>query len=124
MKYVKIKREEVLFIEQSSDSSMYILGEFLTADISYKGGARRIQWIKNEQYQAGSSNLTFMEKEEGNIILGNLFDEDPYVNALTVPIPVMIDLLEQWDAVCKNNPTEVTIYYENGKFKVEGIYAT
>jgi hypothetical protein len=31
----------------------------------------------------------------------------------------MIDLLEQWDAACKNNPSEVTIYYENGKFSVE-----
>jgi hypothetical protein len=120
MPYVTIKIDDVLHIRKSSDHSMYVLGECLVSDVRYGGGKRRINWIKDERYQAGSSNLTFMEKDNGNILIGNLFDKDPYEYAFEAPIPVIIDLLEQWDTVCKTNPDEVTVYYENGKFRVEG----
>ena len=71
-------------------------------------------------YRLKIHNYTFLDKEDGNAILGCWFDEYPYDHALTVPIPVMIDLLEQWDMVCKMEPDEVMITYDQGKFYVEG----
>ena len=59
-----------------------------------------------------------MEKYNG-ITVGDLFTEDPNEAALSVPIHVMIDLLKQWDEVCKVNPNAVIIYYENEKFSIE-----
>lgn len=64
-------------------------------------------------------DLWKMEKFDGMIGVGDLFTEDPKEAALIVPVPAMIDLLEQWDEACKTNPEEVTIYYENEKFSIE-----
>ena len=60
-----------------------------------------------------------MEKYDGNIAVGDLFTEDPREAALSVPIHVMIDLLQQWDEVCKINPDAVIISYEHEKFTIE-----
>lgn len=122
MRHVTLHKKEAVFIEQSSDLGMDVLGECLAHDVRHSGAQSWIDWIKDERYRDTTSNLTFMEKEDGNIVLGSLFDQNPYERALTIPIPIMVNLLEQWDAVCKTNLTEVTVYYENGKFRVESLH--
>jgi hypothetical protein len=99
---------------------MNLVGFLITGEIPMKGIVERIKWLLNGREESTGCNYIFMEKENGNAILACLFDEDPYDRALTVPIPVMIDLLEQWDMVCKVNPDEVIITYDQGKFHVEG----
>jgi len=99
---------------------MNVVGYFLTDDVRRGGGKDWIKFILESPYQDCTSNYTFIETEDGNIVLGCGVDEDPYDRAFTVPIPVMIDLLEQWDMVCTMNPDEVTIMYDQGKFHVEG----
>jgi|GEM_PF-1486074 len=104
----------------SSDDTMNLVGFLITDEIPMKGVVERIKWLLNGREDSIGCNYIFMEKEHGNAILACLFDEDPYYRALIVPIPVMIDLLEQWATVCKMNPDEVIITYDQGKFHVEG----
>jgi hypothetical protein len=117
--YVKIDFKIVLSVVESDNPGMATLGYCLTDDVMYGGGQRRISWILDDRYSHGCSNRTFMEKYDGNVAVGDLFTEDPREAAISVPIPVMIDLLQQWDEVCKTNPDVVTIYCENEKFRIE-----
>lgn len=119
MAYVKIDFHILLSVVGADTPGMATLGYLLTDDVHYGGGKRRIEWILDARYERGCSNRTFMEKYDGNIAVGDLFTEDPCEAAISVPIPVMIDLLKQWDEVCKTNPDAVTIYYENEKFRIE-----
>jgi len=119
--YVIIKFGKGLFVKASNDCQVSLIGYLLADDISIYSAKKRIHWLLNTPPDAHtSSNHTFMEKEDGKVVVSSLFDKDPYERAFIAPIPAMIDLLEQWDDVCKTNPDEVTIYYEDGKFKVEG----
>jgi len=121
--YVRIKKNKLhcyVCVEESDHETMNIVGYFLTDDVHRGGGQKWIKFILKSPYQDCTSNYSFLEKENGNIVLGCIFDEDPYDRALTVPIPVMIDLLEQWDMICTMNPDEVIITYNQGKFHVEG----
>ncbi len=123
MAYVKIKFGEALYVTKADIPGMYSIGHCLTDDVGYRIGYRegqdRINWILDDRYDFTSSNHTFMEKFDGMVGVGDLFTEDPKEAALIVPVPAMIDLLEQWDEACKTNPEEVTIYYENEKFRIE-----
>jgi hypothetical protein len=121
--FVRIKKNIVhsfVFVEESDSQTMNVVGYFLTDDVHRGGGKDWIKFILESSYQDCTSNYSFMEKEDGNIVLGCILDEDPYDRALTVPISVMIDLLEQWDMICKMNPDEVIITYDQDKFHVEG----
>ena len=117
--YVKIEFSEALYVTKADIPGMYSIGHCLTDDVGFGGGQRRINWILDTRYEIGCSNRTYMEKYDGMIAVGDLFTEDPCEAALSVPIPIMIDLLQQWDEVCKTNPAEVTVYYENEKFRIE-----
>lgn len=121
MAYVKIKFEPLLWVVKADIRGMYSIGYCLTDDVSYGGGKRRIDWILDERYDIGCSNHTFMEKDNDKIIVGDLFTQDSSEAAIWVPTSAMIDLLQQWDEVCKTKPEEVTIYYENEKFRIEAI---
>lgn len=119
MTYVKIKFGQGLLATQANSSKMYSLGNFLTDDIG--SGKEGIEWVLNKQYNIISSNRTFMEKDTDNdrIFIGDLFTEDLSEAAISAPTAAIIDLLQQWDEVCKNKPKEVTIYFENEKFRIE-----
>ncbi|MBS1986509.1 hypothetical protein JST99_01070 [Candidatus Dependentiae bacterium] len=119
MAYVTIKFDEVLYVTKADIPGMYSIGHCLTDDVGFAEGQRRIDWILDARYKTACSNRTCMEKNNGMIAVGDLFTDDPCEAALIVPIPVLIDLLQQWDEVCKTNPEEVTIYYENEKFRIE-----
>jgi hypothetical protein len=119
MSYVKIDFAEALYVVEADTESMATIGFFLADDVHYGGGADRIEWILDDRYDITSSNRTFMEKYDGKIGVGDLFTEDPNEAALSVPTAVMIDLLKQWDEVCKANPEAVIIHYENEKFRIE-----
>ena len=119
MAYVKIEFSEALYVTKADTPGMYSIGHCLTDDVGFCEGHGRIGWILDDRYDITSSNRTFMEKYDGMIATGDLFTEDPREAALSVPIPILIDLLQQWDEVCKTNPAEVTVYYENEKFRIE-----
>lgn len=115
------KKDNTWVMIYSSDDTMNLIGFFITDEISMRGICKSIQWLQNGKEDSIGCNYVFMDKEDGNVILSCLFDEDDHNDrTLTVPTAVMIDLLEQWDMVCKMEPEEVIITYEQGKFQVEG----
>ncbi|MBS1986511.1 hypothetical protein JST99_01080 [Candidatus Dependentiae bacterium] len=117
MAYVTIKFDEVLYVTKADIPGMYSIGHCLTDDIA--SGKERIAWILNGSCDSISNNRTFMVKDDNNIITDDLYADDSCDVSLSVPIPAMINLLEQLDEICKTNPEEVTIYYENEKFRIE-----
>jgi len=119
MAYVKIDFDEALYVVDADTEAMATIGFLLTDDVGYGGGFRRLAWISDDRYKRTCSNRTFMEKYDRNIAVGDLFTDDPWEAALSVPTVIMINLLQQWDVVCKANPDAVTIYYENEKFRIE-----
>jgi len=119
MAYVKIKFDKALYVTEADILGMYSIGNCLADDVGYCEGHDRIGWILDDRYDITSSNRTFMEKFDGMVAVGDLFTEDPREAALAVPIPVMIDLLQQWDEACKTNPEEFIIHYEDEKFRIE-----
>ncbi len=119
MAYVKIEFEPLLWVVKADTRGMYSIGYCLTDDISYGRGHKRISWILDDRYDTTCSNRTFMEKDNDKVITGDLLTEDSSEAAISVPTSAMIDLLQQWDVVCKTNPAEVTVYYEDEKFRIE-----
>jgi hypothetical protein len=119
MAYVKIDFDKSLYVIEADTEPMATIGFFLTDDVMYGGGQETIEWILDDRYKRTCSNRTFMKKYDDNIMVGDLFTDNPCEAALSVPTPVMIELLKQWDEVCKINPDAVIIHYENEKFRIE-----
>ncbi len=118
MEYVTIKCGRAFLATKANNLSMCTLGNCLTDDIS--SGHDRINWILDDQYDHISNNRTSMAKDDDTITIEDLFTENfSSEAAISIPKVTMIDLLRQWDEVCKTNPEEVTIYYENEKFRIE-----
>src|SRR5262249_8285659 len=118
--YVKFERyEHNLLFSGADDAKMGLLGHFFSDEIGVKRAPFFINCISDPQFDSIGSNYTFMERDGDLAIIGCLYDEDPYERALEVPVPIMIDLLEQWDAVCKTDPQEIIVTYQDGKFTVQ-----
>lgn len=118
MGYVTIKCGRAFLATKADNLSMCTLGHCLTDDIS--SGHDRINWILDNTYDHISNNRTSMSKDNDTIVIEDLYAEYFSGEAvLSVPKITMIDLLQQWDEVCKTNPEEVTVYYENEKFRIE-----
>lgn len=94
MAYVKIEFDPGLWVTKADTPGMYSIGHCLPDDVGFLRGHDRIEWILDERYYVTCSNYTFMNKFNGLIATGNLFTEDTREAALTVAIPVMIDLLQ------------------------------
>lgn len=118
MAYVKIEFPQ-LWVTKADHFSMYIIGYFLTDDVGCRGGKAQIDWILDDRYDHISHNRTFVAKDNDKIIMADLYTDDSCDESLSVPTLALIDLLKKWDEVCKTNPEEVTIYYENEKFRIE-----
>ncbi|HRN77923.1 MAG TPA: hypothetical protein PLU71_01675 [Candidatus Dependentiae bacterium] len=107
--------------ENASNIEMSNLSFFLTDDVgcskedSFKG------FILDNRFSYTSSNATFLEKEDGYILLSSLHAEDlDNPIEFKIPIKMFIKLLDDWqEKVCKLKPKEVIIKYENDEFIFE-----
>ncbi len=107
---------------ETSSINMCILQYFLTTDIncftyyipSY------IEWAKdNNEDMAMSGILTFLDKEDGYIVISHRKKYSHTVE-LKVKQEIFISLLYDWqEKVSKHKPKEVTIIYDNDQFTIE-----
>jgi hypothetical protein len=107
--------------QNPSDEKMCILGRFLSHDVGCFSKSF-IEAATDPDFYGGCSNATFVEKEDGYMILSDIFPAEENLNPaqFKISIPTYIKLLEDWrDKVCKARPDEVTIWYEDDTFTFE-----
>ena len=130
MKYIKIKlRSRSYSAIENNNESFGILGNFLTDDVGYsKDDAEGwIEYINNPAYDSTTSNYSFMDKEDGKLILGREVDllgddwEKAYEQALELSPQQLIDVLNTWYELCSRKPEEIIITQDdNNNITLEG----
>jgi hypothetical protein len=104
---------------EASNTEMGILGSLLSRDVegdalSYK------QTIADNSLRAQCGNCTFMVKENGYIILSELYSEEAEPTKFKISKLAFMQLLDDWqEKVFKHMPKEVIIRYENDHFFIE-----
>jgi hypothetical protein len=103
----------------ASNTEMGILGLFLTDDASYHPESFK-QFALNTWEESTSSNATALEKDNGYILLRDLYPEEKIPTILKMSQDQFIKVLTDWEEkVLKTKPKEIIITYENDKFVFE-----
>lgn len=121
-KYTKLKLNPAWNIYtciEASDKEMTILGNMLADDVrdnalSYK------QTISDHKLRGQGGNFTFMEKENGYVLISDLYAEEPIPTEFKISQQSFIHLLDEWqDKVYKSKPQDVIITYNDDRFNIE-----
>jgi hypothetical protein len=122
MKYAKLELNDAwnnYTCTEVSDAEMLILGNMLADDVrdnalSYK------QTLADDTLRGQSGNFVSMVKENGSVILSDLYSEKATVAEFRIPEQVFIQLLDDWqEKVCKHKPKEVLIKHVDDRFIIE-----
>lgn len=109
--------------KDSSSIKMCIIGIFLTDDVSGDSSSFRA-WAANENWECASSNATRLEKENGLIMMEDIYSEESEPTRIPFTYTQLIKLLDDWDEkVVKLRPYEVIIKCENGQFIFETTFS-
>ena len=104
-----------------SDYGLLFISIFLTSDVQYNGSKswkRLINSLKDDESTGG--NISFLDRVGENIIIGDSLAEDRYAITYTITIKNLLEVLDQWEQLCKEKPQEIWIFEENGKVWLEG----
>jgi hypothetical protein len=103
----------------ASNIKMTILGRFMTSDVRSHPSFYK-EYALNHLQQYTNGNSTALEKQNGYILLSDLYPEEGYETQLKVMHDQFIKLLDDWEEkVNKLEPKEVTITYEHDEFVIE-----
>lgn len=104
--------------QNASNIEMCILGNFLASDVYHP--ISYIEYVLNQGEDYTSSNSTALVKENGSILLTDLYSEESIPTVLKMTCAQFVQLLIDWEEkVCKLKPKEVIIKYENDQFIIE-----
>ena len=130
MTYAKLERKQDLYLLKESDTAgLEILGSFLKSDVGYSRDSIEswIKYITDPNYDSTTSNYSFLDKEDGKLILGREADllddewEKAYEDALELSPQQLIDVLNSWYELCSRKPQEIIIAQDsNNKITLEG----
>ena len=105
--------------KDDSSIEMEILGCFITSDVGSDISFFK-RYALNDRQQYTNANATALEKQNGYILLSDLYPEEGHETQLKVTQDQFIKLLDDWEEkVCKLKPKEVTITYNNDEFIIE-----
>ncbi len=109
--------EAVYVTTSRTDTSVGILGRFLTDDV---GGFLPSwhAWLRNDARSSTSSNATFLYKEGDRVLLESVWSEGG--PQLDLPLKELIDVVEQWAVVRKASPQFITIFMKDDKIWLRG----
>jgi hypothetical protein len=111
--------------KNASSIEMTILGHLLANDIgcSLRLNKSRVfkDWALNDSLgDCLSSNLTCLEKEGNYIFLTDIYSDEETPTEFKISRQNFAKLIEDWqEKICKANPKEVTITYDNDEFVIE-----
>ncbi len=103
----------------ASNINMTILGRFMTSDVRSRPSFYK-EYALNHLQQYTNGNSTALEKQNGYILLSDLYPEEGYESQLKMTLDQFIKLLNDWEEkVLKLQPKEVIIKHENNQFIIE-----
>lgn len=121
MKALLIKSGEKRYsVKESKDYQLSILLYFLTDDVSWYGADKRISWTMDPKQDATGGNISWLEKENGNIIITSLLYEDEEKYFLNISIANFITVIEQWKQLMQELPSQIIITMKDGVVSLEG----
>jgi hypothetical protein len=105
--------------KDASNIEMCILYYFIACDNS-NGTSSTKEVALNDQWRGGGGNLTSWDKEDGYILISDMYSEEELPTVLKMPHDQFVKLLDDWEEkVLKLRPKEVIIKYENNEFVIE-----
>lgn len=120
MEFIKlvISSGERYSYDSASNIKMNILGDFLASDVSRTSSF--IDWALDNESDHACANLTDLDKEDGYILMSDLYSEEKTPTELKMTQKQFVQILTDWEEkVCKLKPKEVVIKYENDEFIIE-----
>ena len=113
-----ILRNNKLDYENASDAKMCILGLYLSDDLRCSIEPYIRKSVADNSY--GGGNITGIEVEDDTVTLYDPFtEENEEETKLVISKKEFLNILDEWEKVCKEKPKEVIITEENGKYKFE-----
>lgn len=110
--------------EDCSNMKMCIIGRFLSNDVTFDTSSFRIL-AAHADWESSASNATRLEKENGLIMLEDIYSEEEVPTRVPFTHTQFIQLLDDWDAkVVKLRPYEVIIKCENNRFVFETTFSS
>lgn len=121
MPYIKFIIKNNRYYHLDSDTvEMCILGNFLSSDVGCSNIESFRQFALNDWEEGTSSNATHLEKENGDILLSDIYPMEEFASIeLRVSKEQYLKLLDSWQNICKIKPKEVFIKYEDHQFIIE-----
>jgi hypothetical protein len=106
--------------KEASNIKMQTLGILLSDDIECDT-LRYKQTLVDDTLRGRGGNFIFMEKEDGYVLLTDMYSEEKEPTELKMTRHQFVQLLDDWqEKVCKpRKPQEVIIKYENDQFIIE-----
>ena len=105
--------------KDASNIEMCILDCFIAHDCCY-GTSSAKEWALDDQFHGGGGNLTSWEKENGYILITDMYSEEELPTVLKMSHAQFIKLLDDWEEkVYKPQPKTVIIKCENNQFIIE-----
>ena len=120
MKYIKFKLDRHRYYpEESNCKDLRMLGAFFRSDVGCDISSFK-DFLLDQGQEDTASNFSFLEKEGNNIVIGCLYSEDPYEWTFETTIKQLIEILDQWEKLCKLEPQEIIITREGDSITLEG----
>lgn len=118
--YLKIKFADGCYFEREwSNDEMEVLGSFLSSDVGCYWPSFK-EWAKEEGDSVTGGNLSYLEKKDNHIIIAY----EPHIFGPTTGFKItkqaFIDVLNDWEKVCEEEPPYILITYDGQQFTVEG----
>ena len=105
--------------QDASSIQMSILGQFLFSEVRNDISFFK-KWLFDELSDSASNNCTILEKEDGFILIRDMYSEEEEPTQLKLTYAQFLQLLNDWEEkVIKLQPKEVIIKHENGQFVFE-----
>ena len=125
MSKIIIYKREGYYWSGNSTPQLETLAEFFTSDVT--SGARGwIDFVSDSKFVITTSNVSSVENDQGNIIVGDLLhdDDEIRVDTTTMPLEAFVAMLERWEELYKQKPDEIIIKEDdNGKISMIGKFA-
>ena len=96
------------------------LGIFLVHDIGCTGTIEIRKWLSEESSGEYGTNAHSIEMENNHIVVKFEYADDPdNAECFSLAKKIFLNILDEWEKVCKEKPKEVIITEENGKYTFE-----
>lgn len=113
--------DESYYSRTFNSDRMALLGAFFAVDYALYKFGRLIEWAHDPDFNDTHANITFLEKENDKMTIGDLYDEESFSRKFSLPIKNFVKLLNDWEQVTSKHPKQIIITKEGDGVTVEGV---